>query len=71
MDLIESILIGVIATVIVGSGITYKIIINRKNRGVIQKEGNNQVALQSSKSNSINIDIGEDPVDKENRDNPR
>lgn len=69
MDLIESILIGVIATVIVGSGITYKIIINRKNRGVIQKEGNNQVALQSSKSNSINI--GEDPVDKENRDNPR
>ncbi|WP_341299733.1 hypothetical protein MHB44_14425 [Lysinibacillus sp. FSL H8-0500] len=53
-NLVIGILGSIIATVLVGGAI-YKFII--KNRGIIQKEGNNQVALQKSKNNSINIGV--------------
>lgn len=53
-NLVIGILGSIIATFLVGGAI-YKNII--KNRGIIQKDGNNQVALQKSKNNSINIGV--------------
>ncbi|WP_016994136.1 hypothetical protein [Lysinibacillus boronitolerans] len=63
-NLVIGILGSIIATFLVGGAI-YKFII--KNRGIIQKEGNNQVALQKSKNNSINI--GVEPKQNEKQDN--
>ena len=54
VDLLISILGGIIATIILG-GVAYKIIIKKKNKGIIQKNGSNQIAVQKSKNNSINI----------------
>lgn len=53
-NLIIGIIASVIATFIVG-GAVYKIIL--KNRGIVQKEGDNQVALQKSKNNTISIGV--------------
>ena len=53
-NLIIGILGSVIATFLVG-GAVYKFVF--KNKGIIQKEGNNQIALQKSKNNSINIGV--------------
>ncbi|MDQ0215364.1 hypothetical protein J2S13_001777 [Oikeobacillus pervagus] len=64
MDLINSIIAGIIATAILGGGVAYKVISKKRNSGIIQREGTNQVALQRSKNNSINI--GGDSADKEN-----
>lgn len=64
MDLINSIIAGIIATAIVGGGIAYKVISKKRNSGIIQKDGTNQVALQRSKNNSVSI--GGHSADKEN-----
>lgn len=54
---IGSILAGMIASLLVGGGIVYKVItIKRKsNKGIYQNKGTNQIALQKSKGNTINI----------------
>ncbi|WP_240378022.1 hypothetical protein [Bacillus piscicola] len=56
VDLLNSILASIIATVVVGVG-AYKYIINKKykNEGITQEKGKNQIAVQKSKKNSINI----------------
>lgn len=66
-DLLIGILASIIATILVG-GATYKVIIKKKNKntGIIQKNGNTQVALQKSKNNTINIGGGSS--DNEKRD---
>jgi hypothetical protein len=55
-DLLIGILASVIATVLLG-GATYKYILKKKdkNSGIRQENGTNQIALQKSKQNSINI----------------
>ena len=45
---------GIIATVVAG-GAAYKYIIKKKNSGIKQKKGVNQIALQKSNQNTINI----------------
>lgn len=54
---IGSILAGVIASLLVGGGIVYKVITIKKNsnKGIDQNKGTNQIALQKSKGNTINI----------------
>lgn len=69
MDLINNIIAGIIATAIVGGGVAYKVISKKRNNGIIQKEGTNQVALQRSKNNSISI--GGHSADKENGNQPK
>lgn len=55
-DLLLGILASIIATVLVG-GATYKYIFKKKEHisGIKQENGNNQIALQKSKQNIINI----------------
>ncbi|GAA0290147.1 NifU-like protein involved in Fe-S cluster formation [Gracilibacillus halotolerans] len=55
-NLLIGILSSVIATVLVG-GATYKYILKKKdkNSGIRQENGDNQIALQKSKQNTINI----------------
>ena len=67
IELFISILGSVIATFLVGS-VVYKIVIKKKNKGIIQKKGRNQISLQNSKNNSINI--GGDLSNDEKRNNP-
>lgn len=66
-DLLIGILASVIATFLVG-GATYKYMVKekKKNSGIIQKNGKNQVAVQKSNNNSINI--GVDSSENEKRD---
>lgn len=64
MDLINGLIVSIIATAIVGGGIAYKVISKKRNSGIIQKDGTNQVVLQRSKNNSINIGGGS--ADQEN-----
>ena len=54
---IGSILAGMIASLLIGGGIVYKVITIKKssNKGIEQNKGTNQIALQKSKGNSINI----------------
>lgn len=54
---IGSILAGMIASLLVGGGIAYKVITMNKssNKGINQNKGENQIALQKSKGNTINI----------------
>jgi hypothetical protein len=67
-DLLIGILASVIATFLVG-GATYKYIVKkkRKNSGIFQKNGSNQVALQKSKNNSINIGVGSSENEKRDK----
>lgn len=69
MDLINSIIAGIIATAIVGGGVAYKVISKKRNSGIVQKDGTNQVAIQRSKNNSISI--GGNSGDKENGNKPK
>jgi len=66
-DLLIGILASIIATVLVG-GATYKYVVKKKskNTGIIQKHGSNQIAMQKSNNNSINI--GVDSSGNEKRD---
>ncbi|MFP3356270.1 hypothetical protein R0K17_02815 [Planococcus sp. SIMBA_143] len=54
---IGSILAGMIATLLIGGGVAYKVITIKKssNKGIKQKDGTNQIALQKSKNNTINV----------------
>lgn len=53
---IGSILAGIIASLVVGGGVAYKVIItNSSKKGINQNKGTNQIALQKSKGNTINI----------------
>ena len=65
-NLIVGILGSIIATFLVG-GAVYKFVF--KNKGIIQKQGSNQVALQRSKNNTINI--GVDSTKNEKQDNSK
>lgn len=67
-DLLLGILASVIATAIVGTT-AYKFIVNKKlkNNGIIQSEGNNQLALQKSKNNTISIGGNSPEYEKNNR----
>lgn len=67
-DLLIGILASIIATGLVG-GATYKFIANKKkkNIGIIQRNGINQVALQKSKNNSINIGVGSSENEKRSK----
>lgn len=67
IELFISILGSVIATFLVGS-VVYKMVIKKKNKGIIQKKGRNQISIQNSKNNSINI--GGDLSNDEKRNNP-
>lgn len=53
-DLLIGIIASVIGTLVLG-GATYKFIVNKKNNGITQNNGSNQVAIQKSKNNSVNI----------------
>lgn len=66
-NLLLGILGSVIASVLVG-GATYKYVVKKKNKntGIIQKHGSNQIAMQKSNNNSINI--GVDSSENEKRD---
>ncbi|PKG47201.1 MULTISPECIES: hypothetical protein [unclassified Planococcus (in: firmicutes)] len=54
---IGSILAGMIASLLIGGGIVYKVIKIKKksNKGIEQNKGTTQIALQKSKGNSINV----------------
>lgn len=67
-DLLIGILASVIATALVG-GATYKYILKKKfkNSGINQENGNNQIALQKSKQNTINIGGDTSKNEKENK----
>lgn len=61
-------IVSIIATVLAG-GVAYKYIIRKKNSGIKQKKGTNQIALQKSNQNTINI--GGDTSDNEKGNNPK
>lgn len=68
MDLLIGILASVIASGLVGGAI-YKVVVNKKNKnkGIDQGNGDNQIALQKSNNNSINIGVGLSGIEKRNK----
>lgn len=67
-DLLIGILASVIATLLV-AGATYKYVVNKKNKnkGISQRNGGNQVAVQKSNDNSINIGVDSSDNEKRNK----
>lgn len=56
-DLTIGVIASMIASLLVGGGIVYKVttIKKKSNKGISQREGTNQIALQKSKGNTINV----------------
>jgi len=62
-------IVGIVATVLVGGKIVYNYKVKKKNSGIRQENGNNQISLQKSKQNTIII--GEGNSKNEEEDNPK
>ncbi|WP_031424635.1 hypothetical protein [Exiguobacterium sp. NG55] len=56
-DLVIGVLASLLASMLVGGAVMYKFLFikKRKNSGIEQKNGENQIALNKSKNNTIHI----------------